>query len=299
MKRILKLLFILTLFILGVQLVVHVWLSTSAPQYAVFKGMQFEVIAHQAGAGISPANTLTAMRAALAAGSEVLEMDIHLSRDSHIVVIHDQTLERTTSCKGKVMDRTLSELQGCDKGFHFKRGKTSLYPFRNQGIKIPTLKEVFSAFPDQRMIIEIKQSEPPLVKQFCQLIRFFNMQDRLVIGSFKQTSMDDFRQTCPEVATSATPKEAALFVLADKIGLGGIISPAYAALQIPPILKLPFLPDLNIVTPSMLTQARAKGIIVQVWTVNEVQQMKGLFDMGVDGIMTDYPARLVINVRPR
>ena len=294
MKRILLLLFIFCLFVMAVQLAVHLWLSTSAPQYAVFDTRQFEVIAHQGGGGVSPPNTLTAMRAALAAGADVLEMDIRLSRDGQIVVIHDQTLDRTTSCKGKVRDRTLAELRGCDKGFHFKSGKA--FPFRNLGIEIPTLKDVFRSFPGQRMIIEIKHAEPSLVPEFCQMIRSFDMQEHLVIGSFRQKPIDDFRKTCPEVATSATLKEATLFVLTDKMGLSGIISPVYTALQILPLLKIssmPFLPEFNIVTPSLVEQAHAKGIVVQVWTVNEARQMKSLFAMGVDGIMTDYPARLV------
>jgi len=278
---------------MSVQLVVHAWLSIPAPRYAVFKGLQFETIAHQGGAGVSPPNTVTAMRAALAAGSDVLEIDIRQSRDGHIMVIHDQTLDRTTSCTGRVKDRTLAELQECDKGYHFKSGKDSLYPFRDIGIKIPTLTEVFRAFPDQRMIIEIKQSEPSLVQEFCQQIRAFDMQDYLVIGSFRQKPMDEFRKTCPEVATSATPKEVTLFVFADKFGLSSIISPVYAALQIPPVQKLPFLPDINVATPSTVAQAHAKGVVVQVWTINDAQQMKSLLKMGVDGIMTDYPARLV------
>lgn len=296
MRRFLLLTFILILFIIAMQLALLGWLSVPAPHYPVFAETQFEVIAHQSGAGLSPPNTLTAMRTALEVGTDVLEMDIHMSRDGHIMVIHDQTLDRTTSCSGKVMDKTLAELQACDKGFYFRPAKAFHYPYRGADVRIPTLHDVFTTFPAQRMIIEMKQDEPSLVSKFCQLLRSFNVQDYVVVGSFRQKSMDEFREACPEVATSATPKEATKFILAAKIGLSGIISPVYAALQIPPAIKPPgvrFLPDFNIITPSLVEAAHKKGVVVQAWTINETSQMKSLLAMGVDGIMTDYPDRLV------
>ncbi|MBU2648713.1 glycerophosphodiester phosphodiesterase [bacterium] len=316
MKRMLVLLFTLLLFGAALQLGIHWWVSTPAPRYRVFEGLQFEVIAHQGGAGIAPPNTLTAMRAALAAGTDVLEMDIRSTRDGRIVVFHDQTLDRTTSCSGAVTAKTLVGLQACDKGYFFMPGKTGYgqrsatgaggpgnpdpYPFRNHGIRIPTLDEVFSAFPGQRMVIEIKQAEPSLVSGFCEMIRAFNMQDHVVIGSFKQDAMDEFREACPEVATSATLTEALTFFLADKIGLSSAISPVYAALQIPAAVVWPeswFLPDFKLVSSSLVKAAHARGIVVQVWTINDIKEMRALLAMGVDGIMTDFPARLVETVR--
>jgi len=293
----------LFIFIGIVQLAVNWWQAKPAPRFPVLTENRFENIAHRGGHGEAPANTLEAMHSAMAAGADVLEMDIHMSRDGHLVVFHDQTLDRTTPCKGDIKHKTLTQLKACDKGYYYSpanKGKETAgdYPFRNRGVQIPTLYDLFSTFPDQRMIIEMKQAEPSLVSEFCRMIRSFEMQDLLIIGSLKQQPMDKFREECPEVATSATPKEAALFILANKIGLSGAISPVYALLQVPPSVDLPgFLPELDITTPALLKGAHAKGLLVQVWTINDAALMRTLFEMGIDGIMTDYPSRLAAIVR--
>ncbi len=279
MKRMLKLAVILIIFIVSLQLAVHWWLSEPAPHFPVFAKKGFEVIAHRGGSEFAPPSTLEAMRSAAAAGTDVLEMDIHSSSDGHIVVFHDQTLDRTTSCHGGIKEKSLAELQTCDKG--------------SKGIRIPTLHAVFNAFQNKRMIIEIKQHEPSLVPGFCRLIRSFKKQDHLIVGSFRQEPLDEFRKACPEVATSATPKEATLFILAGKIRFSRLISPVYTALQIPPKVPLPgILPNIDVATPSLVEQAHEKNLAVQVWTINEAQQMQELIAAGVDGIMTDYPSKL-------
>ncbi len=288
----------LSIFIGIMQLAVNWWQAKPAPRFPVLAENRFENIAHRGGRGEAPANTLEAMHSAMAVGADVLEMDIHMSRDGHLVVFHDQTLDRTTPCKGDIKHKTLAQLKACDKGYYFRPGNkgggtAGDYPYRNRGVQIPTLYDLFSAFPSQRMVIEMKQADPSLVSEFCRMIRSFEMQDLLMVGSLRQLPMDTFREECPEVATSATPKEAALFILADKVGLSSVISPVYALLQVPPSMDLPgFLPELDITTPALLKGAHAKGLRVQVWTINDTALMRALFEMGIDGIMTDYPSRL-------
>lgn len=306
MKQILKLAGALIVFIAGLQLVLHWWMAQPAPRYAVLSKRQFEVIAHRGGRESAPPGTLQAMSAALAAGTDVLEMDIHMSRDGYLVVFHDQRMDRTTDCSGEISGKTLAEIQSCDKGYRFQRqkadrpqdpaleGDASAETFRNRGYRIPTLESVFQSFPGQRMIIEIKQREPSLVPVFCRLIRTHVMQDRLIVGSFRQEALNEFRATCPEVATSASPKEATTFIMAGKTGLSSLISPVYAALQVPPRMRLPgILPTIEVATPALVKRAHKKGLAVQVWTVNDPREMRQLLAAGVDGIMTDVPSLLV------
>jgi len=261
------------------QLAIHLWQAKPAPRFPALTDGKFRVIAHRGGDEIAPAGTLEAMRSALENGADTLEMDIRSSSDGHLVVFHDPTLDRTTSCSGAVTAKTLAELQNCDKG--------------RSGFRIPTLEKIFSTFSGQYMVIEIKQENPSLVNPFCKMVRRHQLQDRIIVGSFHQASLQEFRLACPEVATSATPAEVIRFVLPARIGLGRIVSPRYAALQIPPLVPLPGpLPDFEVVTPSLVRQAHAKGLAVQVWTVNDTAQMKQLLAIGVDGIMTDHPSEL-------
>lgn len=279
--------------------------SSRAPEHPFYQAATFDVIAHRGGAGIMPENTLEAMILSERLGVDILEMDIRLTKDRQIVVIHDETLNRTTSCNGLVAQITLAELSRCkiksdlvtvDSAF----AKDSFSP-EHSFITIPTLETVLQRFPTRRMVIEIKGETPELVTEFCRLIRHANKTSQILVGSFRQSALDHFREICPEVATSASPKEAALFVLLSKIRLAFLLSPAATALQIPRRFiakKGSLLPDFEIVTAALIRQAHAKNLAVQVWTVNDPTEMTELIGLGVDGIMTDFPDRLLA-VAPR
>jgi glycerophosphoryl diester phosphodiesterase len=233
-------------------------------------------------------------------GTDILEMDIRLTKDRQIVVIHDETLNRTTSCEGPLSHVTLSDLSRCRIVNRFptvymnstaeKSGNEKSY------LTVPTLESVFEKFPSQHMVIEIKENKPELVAGFCALIRQYHKTSHILVGSFHQSALELFRKTCPQVATSATPKEVATFVLLSKLGLSGLLSPSATALQVPPRFTAKensVLPDFEIVTASLVRQAHAKNLAVHVWTINEADEMAALIALGVDGIMTDFPDRLL------
>ena len=273
-----------------------------------------EVIAHQGGAGIHPSNTLFAMQKAAAMGVDILEMDVHRSVDGHLVLIHDDTVDRTTNGSGKVKERTAAELISLDAAYYFSpdadysnirekkrrhqlENQESKYPLRGKNIRIPLMKEVFEAFPQKRMIIEIKQKSPSMAGQFCQLIRSYHRQEDVMVGSFHQQAMDEFRESCPEVPTSATPREGLLFFLGSKLKLTRAFSPEATALQFPGAMKLPeslsFLGRIETVNEGLIKEAHRKNMTIHVWTINDPEEMKKLIDLQVDGIMTDYPKRLI------
>jgi glycerophosphoryl diester phosphodiesterase len=112
-------------------------------------------IAHRGGMGLAPENTINAFEKAVSHGSEIFELDVHATRDGEIVVIHDDTVDRTTNGSGRVNDLTLAEAQQLDAAYHYTADKGRSFPLRGKGLRIPTLKEIFQAFPDCRINIEI------------------------------------------------------------------------------------------------------------------------------------------------
>ena len=253
---------------------------------------QFEqrplVMAHRGGKGPWPENTLYAFEQAAAMGVDVLEMDLHSTADGVLVVMHDDTVDRTTDGSGPIQSLTLEEIMALDAGYHWSAGDVGTFPYRGQGIAVPTMEEVFAAFPDTPLNIEIKQEDPPLVEPFCRLIREYGMGERVLVASFHQETVEAFRQTCPEVATSSGEGEViALFVLS-KLFLEATYGPEAQAVQVPEYRS-----GLHVLTPRFVTAAHGRGLEVHAWTINETPDMERLVELGVDGVITDYPDRLL------
>lgn len=294
LKKILK---IFAYFVLSIALILgatYVYLAMSegkrAAEYKVFVQKTFRplVIAHRGGAGIAPENTLFAFKKSAELGVDVLELDFHRTMDGELVVIHDSTVDRTTDGTGAVAAMTLEEIKKLDAGFRWTNDGGKTFPFRGKGIKIPTLREVFEAFPDIKINIEPKYETPSPAKPLCELITEFNRQDKVIVGTFRNEVLEDFRQTCKDVATSASPSEASVFLAKYKIDLSKSFSPEMQVLQIPEKLG-----SLQIVTEDYIKAAHERNLDVHVWTINDIEDMKRLIKIKADGIMTNYPDRLL------
>ncbi|MCB0115246.1 MAG: glycerophosphodiester phosphodiesterase [Caldilineaceae bacterium] len=246
------------------------------------------VIAHRGGAGLWPANTLFAFEKSAELGVDMLEMDVHASADGVLVVRHDDTVDSTTNGQGEVRTKTLAELKALDAGYRWTDDDGATFPFRGQGITIPTLEEVFAALPDMPMTIEIKQADPSITQPLCDLIRRYNKTDQVIVGSFHNHALDDFRRICPEVATSGHEGDVRAFVYLSLARLGNLYSPRAEALQVPRRSG-----NIEIVTSHTVRSAHNRGLNVQVWTINEKDEMQDLIEIGVDGIITDRPDRLL------
>ncbi len=246
------------------------------------------VIAHQGGDGLWPGNTLFAFQNAAALGVDVLEMDLHVTKDNVLVLIHDETVDRTTNGSGAVEEMTLDEIKALDAAYDWSPDGGVTFPYRSQGITIPTLEEVFQAFPGYRMVIEIKKTERAMAAPFCALIRQYGMQNRVLVASFHDTRMAEFRAECPEVATSSARQETTLFVLLSKIFLSGLVSPAYHSLQVPETSS-----GITVMTPQFVHAAHARNLKVEPWTINEPELMRQYIAWEVDGIITDRPDLLM------
>ena len=165
------------------------------------------VIAHQGGEELWPSNTMYAFDRAAALGVDMLEMDLHVTADGALVLMHDETVDRTTDGTGRLEDMTLAQVKALDAGYYWTDDDGQTFPFRGQGITVATLEELFQAFPDMPMNIEIKLVENvPIVEPFCQLIRQHGKQDQILVASFHDDAMAQFRAACPEVADLGQPK---------------------------------------------------------------------------------------------
>jgi glycerophosphoryl diester phosphodiesterase len=246
------------------------------------------VIAHRGGAGLWPENTLYAFERAAASGVDVIETDVRATKDAELVVFHDERAERTTDGSGPVGALTLAELKRLDAAYRFSTDGGRSFPLRGQGVTVPTLREVFTSLPNMRFNIEPKQGTPSLAAPLCRLIREHGMADRVLVASFSGTTIQEFRRECPEVATSASTGEATSFFALHEAGLAASYSPAMQALQVPERAGA-----LRVLTRDFVEAAHGRGLRVHAWTIDDEGEMRRLLEMGVDGVMTDFPDRLM------
>jgi glycerophosphoryl diester phosphodiesterase len=246
------------------------------------------VIAHQGGDEVWPGNTMFAFQNAADLGVDVLEMDLHITKDGVLVIMHDETVDRTTDGTREIESMTLDELKELDTGYDWSMDKGATFPFRGQGITVPTMQEVFTAFPNMRMTIEIKKTNVSMAKPFCDLIRRHQMQEKVLVASFHDERLKEFRRECPEVATSSAKNETTVFVLLTKAFLGSLYSPKFFALQVPEESG-----GITVMTPAFVRAAHERNLAIEPWTINDAETMQKLIAWGVDGIITDRPDLLM------
>ena len=270
-------------------------LSKPAPEHPYYTADSNRplVIAHQGGDGIWPGNTLFAFQNAADLGADVLEMDLQLPSGGVLVLMHDETVDRTTDGSGEIEAMALDELKQLDAGYDWSPDEGVTFPFRGQSIPIPTLEEVFTAFPEYRMTIEIKKTNVSMAKPFCEMIHAYNMQDKILVASFHDERLKEFRVECPEVATSSAKNETTAFVLLTKAFLGGFYSPKFYSLQVPEESG-----GITVLTEAFVRAAHARNLAVEPWTINDEETMRKFINWGVDGLITDRPD-IMLNVLER
>jgi len=218
---------------------------------------------------------------------------VHASADGEVMVIHDDTLERTTDGTGLVRATPLAVLAHLDAGHRF-RAADGTYPYRARGLRVPTLAAVLEAFPDAPLNVEIKQPEPAIESAVLAALDRFAARDRTLLAAEDGTIMARIRAAAPDVLTSFSAPEVAEFVYRVRDGQLAGYRPPGVALQVPPAFR-----DVAIVTPELVAAAHALGLEVHAWTINEEAEMERLLDLGVDGIMTDFPSRGAAVLRGR
>jgi len=133
-------------------------------------------------------------------------------------------------------------------------------------------------------VVEIKQETPTMAQPLCDLIRQYGMEQKVIVPSFSDIAIHEFRTACPEVATAASSDEVKQFVYLSFAFLSNPTTPPYYAMQVP--IKSA---GITVITPSFVANTHRRGLQIHAWTINDPDEMKMLIDMGVDGIMTDRP----------
>ena len=250
------------------------------------------VVAHRGGAGLWPENTMYGFERAVDLGVDVLETEVHSTADNFLVLMHDSTVDRTTNGSGPISTFTLEELKTLDAGYNWSSDGGQTFPFRGSGITVPTLEELFTVLPNVRINTDIKQEKPSLVESLCKTIRTFDMVDRVMVASFSSRVLKAFRRRCPEVTTSAGTGEVAMFFVMNLVFLGAVYRPACQAFQVPEYSS-----GLRVLTKRFVKTAHGRNLAVHAWTINETTDMQRLLALGVDGVITDYPDRLITLLR--
>jgi len=247
------------------------------------------VIGHRGSSGEAPENTLPAFTRALELGAAILETDVHRTRDGAVVVYHDTAVDRTTDGRGRIIDHDLAELRALDAGYQFSPDGGKTQPFRGAGVRISTLPEIFEAFPGVRFNIEVKANDPDLIEATLDAIEGAKRSDLTLLAASQDATLTALRARTAArglaPASGASLGDIVAFVLAQRDGSRPPAGPM--ALQVPPH----FGSD-PLVTPAFVQFAHAHDLVVHVWTINEPAEMHRLLDLGVDGVMTDFPARL-------
>jgi len=237
------------------------------------------IFAHRGASAHAPENTLAAFELALAQHADAIELDVKLSADGQVVVIHDATVDRTTGSHGRVKDLSLAELQSLDAGSYFSE------QFR--GERIPTLEEVFEIFGKRTYInVELTNYNTPrdqLVEKVCILVKQFSLQKRVLFSSFLAANLSKARTYLPGVQRGLLAFGGLLGAWARSFGFA---FGRYHALH----------SNVKDVTPEQVQRVHRLNRRIHVWTVNSADDMRRLFRWNVDAIFTDDP-QLAVQVR--
>ncbi|SFI89916.1 glycerophosphodiester phosphodiesterase [Thermoflavimicrobium dichotomicum] len=248
--------------------------QANATQPSTQEKYRVETIAHRGASGYAPENTMSAFRKAEEMKADYFELDVQMSKDGHLVVIHDTTVNRTTNGTGNVKDLTLTELRQLDAGSKFNPTFA--------GEKIPTFDEVLEEFRGKiGILIELKAPElyPGIEEKVAQALKKHNMHkpknEKIIVQSFNFESMKKFHQLLPEVPVGVLTSDP------NHLSDAKIKEFATYANYVNPNLK--------IVNKQVVENIHAHGMKVQSWTVRSRSAVQPLLDAKVDGIITDYP----------
>ncbi len=231
-----------------------------------------QIWAHRGASAVAPENTMAAFEAALKLGADAIELDVHRTSDHVLVVIHDETVTRTTQGRGSIATASLAFLQTLDAGYKF--GVQFI------GEKIPRLDDVLDFIKSTHLLVNIelktnKVTYPGLEKQVVELIKEMHMQDRVVLSSFNYQSLRRVQALQEGLQTAMLCSEFRAIAPQDAKRFG-----AFAVH-----------PAVSLISPMYMQQALQIGVAVRPYTVDDPMVIKQLASMGVDAVITNHPLR--------
>jgi glycerophosphoryl diester phosphodiesterase len=242
-----------------------------------------KIIAHRGGAKLAPENTIAAFRQAIDLGVDMIEIDVHLSKDGHIIVIHDFKLDRTTTGTGRIVDLTLDEIKKYDAGVKFGD--------KFKGERVPTLEETMDALKGKAaLLIEIKKDKdeqyPGIEKKVVETIHKYHAEDWVIVQSFNKYAILQTKKTDPSITTfylASRDFDTLYSDIAQTLAAGKKITKEFDGIA-------PHFGRLNAEKVKIMQKA---GFEVFTWTVDKPADMKRVIGWQVDGIITNSPDKLI------
>jgi len=233
------------------------------------------IFGHRGACAHAPENTVASFKLAIEEGADFIELDAKLSSDHKVMVIHDQTVDRTTNGTGRVNELTCAELQKLDAG--------SKFDVKYAGEKIPTLDEVFKAVGKQILVnVELTNyasKNDDLIPLVAQVVKENQMEERVMFSSFLPKNLAEIHKLIPQAPTAMLCLE----------GLSGLITRSSWSMKVAPKILHPYLKD---TTEALVAREHKRGRRVHVWTVNDAKDIEFLLKIGVDGVFTDNPKQM-------
>lgn len=234
----------------------------------------FAVMGHRGAKGYAPENTMASFRRGLELGANMLELDVHVTADKHLVVIHDATVDRTTDGSGLVSEMTLAQIQALDAGAWYKD--------EFAGERVPTFEQVVELAKGRAALnVELKAGGikpntflyPDVVRLVADVLKAYDMVDQVVISSFHEEYLRQFKELLPDIHC-AFVHQRPVDNLFERVRAQGWESVHTAV---------------ALIDEAFVAAAHAAGLKVRAWTPNDEATMRRLVAIGVDGIITDYP----------
>jgi glycerophosphoryl diester phosphodiesterase len=249
------------------------------------------MLTHQGGEQLAPTNTMAAFdKADEIGGSDFFDVDVHMTKDGHLVGIHDETVDRTTNGHGRVDSYTLEELQQLDAGYNFQDLEGN-YSYRGKGVIIPALEDIVSKYGNKYYLhFEVKDTYPKngssqIEEKLWGLVQKYHLEKRVIVASFERKIVGRFNRLAEgQVVMGASRAEIIQFVLTHRFRLPALYSRKAHVLEIPTTRN-----GVNLKDRKLIEGAHRLGMEVYYWTIDDPVEMRELIELGADGLFTSRP----------
>lgn len=258
--------------------------------YSYFK-KPIGVVAHRGDSMFFPENSFPAFKSALELGVDIIETDVHISKDGVVFIWHDEDFSLIDGSSRHVAEYLWEDIQKLDIGSLFI-DQSGTKSFEGKGHRIMKFSEALISFPDTRFNVDLKDRRDDLVQNFYNILVENSALDRVVVASFSSENLRLIRKIDSNVITSYGKEEVLRIVILNKLRLTWMIRLFYK--KLPPVIQVPEISgSIRVVTSNFISSLHRLGIKIQVWTINDEPDMRRLYRMGVDGVMTDDPRTLL------
>lgn len=292
-KPILKILIGLVLFLVISYFLLYLIIIPERPNYTFFETNKDEplVIAQHGGVSLAPENTLIAFERSLDIGVDIIQIDVRQTEDYELVVIKDETVDRTTNGEGYVKELTLSSIKELDAAHRFRDSRGN-HVYRGHGIQVPTLEEVFQTFPDTRFLIYLRDDYEKAIDvehKLWALIKQYNMEENVLIYSHDDSMMNALKEVIEaQIPLGTSRAEMQRLVFMHKLFIERLYRPNADALILPSEYTV-----FNLKDQRIIEGAQRFNMPVIFWDIEQEDEMLEIIERGANAIVTERPDLMI------